>query len=366
MRSSWRRANRRARTAARRDRGARPYPRTVAAAGGMDRSGDCRTGRTANLGVDLARNGGDPADRAVCRLGLADRRGRPSSGAPSRSEPVTKLSLSLTNYSRPEPIHSDLLLYTGVLLPDAIAQLPATPGITYRGMSGPPPEASFTVSAVLPTSADPRIATENFTADRVAAIVTVTGRYIGPLSRHPEEREVAILPATLLIPVGTVTVVGLANSVVLLAEPGDAPGLPADQEELERTVRDQIAYALTSPPVPVRSPGRFTPSSGSTAPVDNDDIWRLKVFYSTPLGDTKDGERKLFLLERTGVWYVPVFRTMDSMRASYEQMNRAAYMVLEGDVKSVMDTNRSIEPMRNVGIVIDPFGEHPVVVPPLD
>ncbi|MED5813106.1 SseB family protein [Mycolicibacterium sp. 050232] len=107
--------------------------------------------------------------------------------------------------------------------------------------------------------------------------------------------------------------------------------------------------------------------SGSTGTsADNDDIWRLKVFYSTPLGDTKDGERKLFLLERGGVWYVPVFRSMDSMRASYEQMNRAAYMVLEGDVKSVMDTNRSIEPMRNAGIVVDPFGEHPVVIPPPD
>ncbi|MFV8160761.1 hypothetical protein ACNQVK_01160 [Mycobacterium sp. 134] len=70
-------------------------------------------------------------------------------------------------------------------MPDAIAQLPATPGITYRGMTGLPPQESFTVSAVLPTSADPRIASENFTADRVAAIVTVTGRFVGPLSRHP-------------------------------------------------------------------------------------------------------------------------------------------------------------------------------------
>lgn len=257
------------------------------------------------------------------------------------------------------------MVYTAVRVADAIAQLPATPGIAYRGMSGAPPEASFTVSAVLPTSVDPRIASENFTSKRIAAIVTVTGRFIGPLSRHPEEREVAILPATLLTPVGTVTVEGLANPVVLLAEPGHAPGLPPNLQELERVVREQVTHALASPPVPVSSPGRFTPSSPSTvAPADDPDVWGLKVFYSTPLGDTKDGQRKLFLLQRDGVMYVPVFRSMDSMHAFYERMNRVAYMVLEGDVKSVMDTNRSIELMRGAGIVIEPFGERPVEIPP--
>ncbi|MFV8160763.1 hypothetical protein ACNQVK_01175 [Mycobacterium sp. 134] len=93
------------------------------------------------------------------------------------------------------------------------------------------------------------------------------------------------------------------------------------------------------------------------------DVWRLKVFYSTPFGDTKDGAQKVFLLERSGVRYVPVFRSLDSMMEFYERVNRAAYMVLEGDVKSVMDTNRSIELMRGVGIVIDPFGA-PIEIPP--
>ncbi|NOP95170.1 SseB family protein [Mycolicibacterium fortuitum] len=93
-------------------------------------------------------------------------------------------------------------------------------------------------------------------------------------------------------------------------------------------------------------------------------MWQLKVFYSTPFGDTKDGRQKLFLLERDGVRYVPVFRSLDSMKAFYERMNRAAYMVLEGDVKTVMDTNRSIELMRSTGIVIDPFGDDPVEIPP--
>ena len=94
------------------------------------------------------------------------------------------------------------------------------------------------------------------------------------------------------------------------------------------------------------------------APVD------ANVYYSTPFGDTKDGGQKLFLLRRDGVSYFPVFRSLDSMKEFYEQANRAAYMVLQGDVASVMDTMRSIELMKDAGIVIEPLCAHPVEVMP--
>ncbi|MGE2718436.1 hypothetical protein [Mycolicibacterium celeriflavum] len=89
-----------------------------------------------------------------------------------------------------------------------------------------------------------------------------------------------------------------------------------------------------------------------------------KVYYSTPFGDTNDGEQRLFLLEREGVRYMPVFRSVDSMKEFYVRMNRAAYMVLEGDVQTVMGTNRSIELMRDVGVVIEPLSATPVVINP--
>jgi hypothetical protein len=89
-----------------------------------------------------------------------------------------------------------------------------------------------------------------------------------------------------------------------------------------------------------------------------------KVYYSTPFGDTRDGKQKLFLLEREGVQYLPVFRSVESMKEFYERMNRAAYMILEGDVKGLMETNRSIEQMKRVGIVIEPLGAHPVEIMP--
>jgi hypothetical protein len=89
-----------------------------------------------------------------------------------------------------------------------------------------------------------------------------------------------------------------------------------------------------------------------------------KVYYSTPFGDTKDGRRRLFLLERDGVQYFPVFRSQESLKEFYERMNRAAYMIIEGDIKSVMDTTRSIELMKNVRIVVEPLSETPVEITP--
>lgn len=89
-----------------------------------------------------------------------------------------------------------------------------------------------------------------------------------------------------------------------------------------------------------------------------------KVYYSTPFGDTNDGEQKLFLLERAGVRYLPVFRSRDSMMQFFKRVNRAAYMILEGDIQSVMDINRSMEQMKTVGIVIEPLSEHPVAIKP--
>jgi hypothetical protein len=55
----------------------------------------------------------------------------------------------------------------------------------------------------------------------------------------------------------------------------------------------------------------------------------------------------VFLLQRDGVSHAPVFRSMESMQRFYTRMNRAAYMVVEGSVGSVLETDRSIEQLRN-------------------
>jgi hypothetical protein len=106
----------------------------------------------------------------------------------------------------------------------------------------------MTVSAVVPTSTDPRFASENFTAGRFPAIVTVAGRLIAPFSRNP-----------LLLSVGTVAIPRLANDVVLLAETGTAPGLPKDSAELRQVITQEVTDVIARPAVTIHSPGRFAP-----------------------------------------------------------------------------------------------------------
>jgi hypothetical protein len=88
------------------------------------------------------------------------------------------------------------------------------------------------------------------------------------------------------------------------------------------------------------------------------------VYYSTPFGDTKDGQQKLFMLGRDGIPFYPVFFSRESTMAFFERMNRAGYLIMEGTIQSVRDTMRSIERLRNAGIVVEPFSEHPIEIPP--
>ena len=88
---------------------------------------------------------------------------------------------------------------------------------------------------------------------------SVSGRLIAPLSRHADEQEVAILPGTLLLSVGTVSIPRLANDVVLLAETGTAPGLPKDSAELRQVITQEVTDAIARPAVTIHSPGRFAP-----------------------------------------------------------------------------------------------------------
>lgn len=106
--------------------------------------------------------------------------------------------------------------------------------------------------------------------------------------------------------------------------------------------------------------GLFRKKSHPAAQVATED----KVYYSTPFGDTKDGKQKVFLLGRGERRFFPVFRSRESLIAFYEQMDRANYMILEGDLQRVLATTRSIQLMKDVAIVIEPLGANPVEILP--
>ena len=108
----------------------------------------------------------------------------------------------------------------------------------------------------------------------------------------------------------------------------------------------------------------ITVNSDDNDPPSDEVAGDVTVYYSTPFGDTKDGQQKVFMLARDGVPFYPVFYSRESMHAFFQWMNRAAYMIIEGNIQAVKDTMRSIEQLKNAGIVIEPFGEHPVEIRP--
>lgn len=118
------------------------------------------------------------------------------------------------------------------------------------------------------------------------------------------------------------------------------------------------AARLVRPP---RSSGRIHTVTGDG---EDSDPAGERVFYSTPFGDTRDGQQRLFLLQRQGMIFMPAFRSRNSLQDFYEQANRAAYMILEGDLAALIKTNSSLEQTREVGIVIEPLSQSPIYVMP--
>lgn len=136
---------------------------------------------------------------------------------------------------------------------DALAKPPIFRGVVWRG-AGFELTTPFTLQAPLPTSKDARVASENFRAPCVHAIVSVSGREIGPLSRHPAEAEVALLPGATLSPAtGVHLVEGFPVQVVREVSPsGEIAPMVSDED-----LASLLAAARAEHPANISSPGRF-------------------------------------------------------------------------------------------------------------
>lgn len=83
----------------------------------------------------------------------------------------------------------------------------------------------------------------------------------------------------------------------------------------------------------------------------------IKVFYSTPFGDRKDGKQVVFLLpgpDNTG--YHPVFTSQERLMEFYEAAGRVGFMIMNNTFTSVLETTNGVNGSAPVkmGIIIDP------------
>lgn len=142
-----------------------------------------------------------------------------------------------------------------------LEQLPPHEGVVFRGCEARSherwPGRAHVSEALLSTSRDPRVATENFTTDAVYAIVSSTGRAIEQFSAARHEREVVLLPGTVLTLVTRVRVKDLGVTVVEEFDPAGEEAPDVDLAALQVEIGRAILEAELRDPVPASIPGKF-------------------------------------------------------------------------------------------------------------
>lgn len=143
-----------------------------------------------------------------------------------------------------------------------LEQLPPHDGVVFRGCEARSherwPGRAYVTEALLPTSRDPRVATENFTTDAVYAILSRTGRGIEQFSAARHEHEVVLLPGTVLTLVTRVRFKDLGVTIVEEFDPhaeGERPVV--DFAALQEEIGLAIAEAELREPVPPSTSGKF-------------------------------------------------------------------------------------------------------------
>jgi hypothetical protein len=148
------------------------------------------------------------------------------------------------------------------LLP-ALEKLPRYRGLSYRGYAVPDGclRPRTVLSGVLvATSHDPRVATENFSATGLYAVIGRRGRDLSAVSEHGEEREVVFRPGSMFLPIKRFDVDGLEVSVIEELDPDNGPEPAVPQftlEQLEEQMRDAVREARERAAIEVTSPGKF-------------------------------------------------------------------------------------------------------------
>jgi len=97
------------------------------------------------------------------------------------------------------------------------------------------------------------------------------------------------------------------------------------------------------------------------------DMKTQTVYFSTPLGDDDQGNRKLFLCSQQGskTSFFPVFLKEDNMRAFYNQQKRSAYMILSDNLQHFLLSLDANKMLQELGVVIEPLNACNTAIPPL-
>ena len=97
---------------------------------------------------------------------------------------------------------------------------------------------------------------------------------------------------------------------------------------------------------------------------------KVEILYTTPVGDTKDGKQKFFLLPGTPpTAYMPVFLNEAEIREFYDKAGRAGFLILKGTLLNVIEVgisqNKKDDMNFKYGFMIDPWKYKLTLDPPV-
>ena len=145
----------------------------------------------------------------------------------------------------------------------ALDKLPPYRGVTFRGRSLTSTferEGQVIVTRELTaTSRSVAVATENLTAPALYVVIGRTGRAIEDLSRHPGEREVVFLPASMFAVVKSARIDDLPVTIVEQLDPemGKTDDPLGTLDEIAAFAVHRVARAREHGDVEITTPGKL-------------------------------------------------------------------------------------------------------------
>lgn len=93
---------------------------------------------------------------------------------------------------------------------------------------------------------------------------------------------------------------------------------------------------------------------------------KKEVFYSTPFGEDKNDKPQIWVLqsEHSNTVYYPVFLSKETCCNFLSAMGRAAFIIIEGNLKDALASLDTHPLLREFGLVVAPNSDAPIEIGP--
>lgn len=90
------------------------------------------------------------------------------------------------------------------------------------------------------------------------------------------------------------------------------------------------------------------------------------VYYSTPFGEDREGRTQLWVLSNhdNDLRHYPAFTSKAECNRFLAAIGRYGFPIIEGDLRTLLDSLDSHEVLAPLGVVIDPQSSNPIAIDP--